>query len=103
MTFQKSKLIGELIIELLLVLAGQESCPEAGTAAGRGVGGPCGGGAGAGGASSSGTHTQREERNRIIRERQNEERQRKLEELKQQVKLVLFILNYFIIRIKSFS
>jgi len=61
---------------------GQESCPEAGTAAGEVVGGSCGGGAG--GVASSATHTQREERNKLIRERQNEERQRKLEELKQQ-------------------
>ena len=55
-------------------VAGQESCSAAAAEATA--------------AAAAASAVQREERSRVLRERQNEERQRKLEELKQQVRLV---------------
>ena len=55
-------------------VAGQESCSAAAAEATA--------------AAAAASAIQREERSRVLRERQNEERQRKLEELKQQVRLV---------------
>lgn len=56
-------------------VAGQEGCPATADAAA----------AAAAAAAASASAIQREERSKVLRERQNEERQRKLEELKQQV------------------
>lgn len=69
-------------------VAGQEGCPETAAASAAA--------AAEAAAAAAASAIQREERSKVLRERQNEERQRKLEELKQQVKTTIsfYYLNF---------